>query len=172
MKKLFFSLAFLSVFGLCCAEQYCNMGFCFEVTKGFHAYANQLYLDENQNPTRIQAVKGMFTAMTIYKNYQPELDLEQKVDFLKDNLERAMENQTQGKVPYSIDFSVTQEMLGEIQTYCLTGFVHLGLGATQYKFYLVEKDGIPYLVEFSTPGGYKGFEKNFRAMIESFKFQE
>ena len=172
MKKLFFSLAFLSIFSLCFAEEYCNMGFCFEVPKKFHANAPSAYLDANQQPTRIIASKGLFTLMTIYKNYKPEMDLMERVEFLKDLLDKAMANQTQGKVPYFIDFSQGKEYLGEIETYCLTGYVHLGLGATQYKFYLFDRDDIPYLVEFSTPGGTKGFEKNFRAMIESFKYQE
>ena len=142
------------------------MGFCFDLGKGFKAFAA---VNENQEPTGITVTKGLYTSMRIYKDYQPELTQEERIDLVKTNLDKAMYNQTRNtNVIYTIKFSEEEENLGMIPTYCVTGLVKMGFGATQYKFYLFEKDNISYCVEFSTPGGVKGFEKAFRAMIDSF----
>ncbi len=166
MKKFILLFACLSILSASYAEEYCNMGFCFELGKGFKAWPR---LDENQQPVSILVNKGMFTSMQINKNFQPELNLEEKVNFLKKRLDKAMYEQTKNTtVFYNIKFSEDEENLGMIKAYCLTGLVKMGFGATQYKFFLFERDGIPYCVEFSTPGGTKGFEKAFRALIDSF----
>ncbi len=162
MKKSFLLLALLSAFMFTNAEEYCDMGFCFELGKF------------KPSPLKIEnivrATKGMFTVMTIEGNWHPELvSMEEKVEFIKNKLDKAMADQTRNTmVFYKIEFSEEDEYLGMIPAHCLTGLVKMGMGATQYKFYLFEKDNIPYCVEFSTPGGKKGFEKAFRTMIDSF----
>lgn len=166
MKKSFLLLALLSAFMFTNAEEYCDMGFCFELGK----FQAKTYRTADDEPYMIKANRGTFTAMAIIKNWQPELlSTEERVDFLKARLDKALADQTRNTaVFYSIKFTEEEENLGMIKAHCLTGFAKIGLGATQYKYYLFEKDNIIYCAEFSTPGGKKGFEKAFRTMIDSF----
>lgn len=166
MKKIILLFACLSILSTSYADEYCNMGFCFELGNGFKAFQR---VDENQQPYKIVVNKGMFTSMQITKNFEPEMEIEEKVETIKQRLDKALRDQTRNTlVTYSIKFSEDDEDLGTIKAFCLTAFVKMGFGATQYKFFLFEREGIPYCVEFSTPGGKKGFEKDFRAMIDSF----
>ena len=132
MKKIFLLFACLSILSTSYAEEYCNMGFCFELGKGFKAWPQS---DENQQPISLLVNKGMFTSMRINKNFEPDLNLEEKVDLLKKRLDKAMYEQTKNTtVFYTIKFSEDDENLGMIKAYCLTGLVKMGFGATQYKF--------------------------------------
>lgn len=166
MKKSFLLLALLSVFMFSNAEEYyCDMGLCFELGK----FKAETYRTADGEPYKIEA-SGMSAAMTIYKDWEPELlTMEERVELLKKRLDKAATEYARITNAYKkINFTEEDEYLGMIPAHCLTGFVEMGHDAAQYKFYLFEKDNTCYCVEFHTSGWTKDFEKKFRTMIDSF----
>ena len=169
MKKSILLLAFLGLFGFAQATEFCEIGVCLDLTKGFKT---ALRADDGQTINHIVAWKGA-NSMNVYKDWNKDLSEKEKLQFLSDKVAKDIKDYARNAgVAYTLNLSEGTEQLGGKNVPCLTARVSMGFNVSIRKYFLVSNNGVSYMIEMIGLGGEKGFEKNYRTTIDSFHFQD